>query len=66
VLGREEEFRVRLAAEVVTQHPKRSDRIAKGLGRVRRGATLDEVGAQGLILPLLGMGGFEEKLTAGD
>ena len=59
--GGDEELRLGVVAEVVTQDLERAGRVAKGTGDLGRGTVLDEVGAQGLVLALLGRRRFEEE-----
>lgn len=63
---RRKEPGARVAAEMVAQDSKGSDRVAKGVGGVPRGTTLNEVGPQGLVLAVPGMRGLEKEATAGD
>ena len=56
-----EEFRVRVAPEMVAQNMKGANGIAEIAGHISRRATLDKVGSQGLVHAVLGAAGFEEE-----
>jgi hypothetical protein len=53
------------AAEMVTQDAKRARGVAEALGDVGTGNTLDEEGAEGLVLALRGGSRFEEEASFG-
>jgi hypothetical protein len=57
----DKEGRLRVAAEVMAQDVKGIERIAEVLGDVLGGPTLDQVGAQGFVLTVLGQARFEEE-----
>ena len=59
--GCEEEARGGIAPEVVTQDVEGPGRVTEGGGDLRTGAAFDKVGAERLVLALLGGGGFEEE-----
>ena len=59
--GGDEELRLGVVAEVVTQDLERAGRVAKGTGDLGGGNVLDEVSAQGLVLALPGRRRFEEE-----
>lgn len=61
---RGKETGMELASELMTKHPEGSRRVAELGGYHIGGFVFDEVSSQGLILPLLGQRGFEEKLSA--
>ena len=52
--GGDEELRLRLVAEVMAQDLEGARGIAKGASDLGGGNVFDEVGAQGLVLALLG------------
>ena len=62
--GGEEERRLGVAAEVVAQHAERAFGVAELGGDLLRGALVDEVAAQRLVLALLGVQGLEEEAPA--
>jgi hypothetical protein len=53
-----------VTAEVMTEHPEGSWGVTELGGYDVGGLVFDEISSQGLILPLLGLRGFEEKLPA--
>jgi hypothetical protein len=53
--GTEELALVRIASELMTQHPKGAGAVAKALGRVLGGKTFDEVRAQRFVLAMQGV-----------
>jgi len=55
---------VGIAAEIMTEHPEGSWGVAELGGYGVGGLVFDEISSQGLILPLLGLRRFEEKLFA--
>ncbi len=59
-----EEGRRRIAPEVVAQDVEGAYGVAEGAGRLFRGAPLDEVGPQGLVLALPGVPGLQEEAAA--
>ena len=61
--GRDEEDRVRIPPEVMTEDMKRADGVAELAGDLFRGASIDEIGSQGFIDALFGATRFEEKLA---
>ena len=62
--GGEEERGVGVASEVVAQHAERAFGVAELGGDLLRGALVDEVAAQRLVLALLGVQGLEEEAPA--
>jgi len=61
-LGRGQEERAdRVVAESMDQDPEASWRVAKSLGGLGTGESLDEKGSQGLVLPVGGVGWFQEE-----
>src|SRR5437773_3848042 len=61
VTGRREELRMGLTTELVAQHAEGSRGVAESAGDLVGGAVLNEEGAQGFVLALVGMGGFGEE-----
>ena len=61
--GGEEESRLRVVAEAVAQDAEGACGVAESAGDLVGGAALDEIGAQGFVLAVLGQGGFEEEGT---
>ena len=61
---RGKETGMEIASELMTEHPEGSWRVAELGGYDVGGFVFDEISSQGLILPLLGQRGFEEKLSA--
>ncbi len=61
--GGEEESRLRVVAEAVAQDAEGAWGIAESVSDLVGGAALDEIGAQGFILAVLGQGGFKEEGT---
>jgi hypothetical protein len=60
-MGGQEEGRLGVVAEVVTQDAESPRRAAKGPGDGLGRMPLDIKGAKGLVLPLFGQGRFEEE-----
>jgi hypothetical protein len=60
-MGGQEEGRLGVVAEVVTQDAESPWRVAKGLGDGLGRMPLDIKSAEGLVLPLFGQGRFEEE-----
>jgi len=56
-----EESGLGLAAEMMAKDVKGIEGVAKGASDFRSGATLDQIGAQGLVLAVFGQARFEEK-----
>ncbi len=54
---------MRVAAEVMAQDPERADRVPEGRRGGLGGLALDEIGAQRLVLALLGLGRVQEELA---
>jgi hypothetical protein len=62
----EETFLLRgIPAELVAEHTERTGRVAEPTGDVGRGESLDEVGAESLVLALEGLFRFEEEASFG-
>jgi hypothetical protein len=60
-VGGEEESGLGVVAEAVAQDAERAWGVAEGAGDLLGGAALDEVGAKGFVLALLGEGGLAEE-----
>ena len=60
-MGGEEEGGLGVVAEAVAQDAEGGRGVAEGAGDLVGGAAFDEIGAQGLILALLGHRGLEEE-----
>ena len=56
----EEEVALALLAELMDEDAKAARSIAEPPGRFGRGDTLDEEGAEGLVLPMVGVGWLQE------
>ena len=61
--GGEEEGGLGVMAEVVAKDAEGGRGVAESAGDLVRGAVIDEVGPEGLVLALPGQGGFEEEST---
>ena len=59
--GWKEEGAVGVLAEVMDQDAKASFRVPESFGGLPVGQALDEIGAQGLVLSMGGVGGLEEE-----
>ena len=53
-----------IAAKVMAQDLKRSNRVIKVVGHLGGGASLDEIGSQSLVHALFGGGGFQKEAAA--
>jgi hypothetical protein len=53
-----------IAAKVMAQDLKRSSGVIKVVGHLGGRAVLDEIGSQGLVHAVFGVGGFQEEATA--
>jgi hypothetical protein len=60
--GRHKETPMGILAKLVAQDAKTTGSVAKPSSRFSRREAFDEVGSKGLILPVRGIGGFEEDL----
>jgi len=63
--GRGEEVAVGLLAELMDEDSEASGRVSEAGGRLGRGGLLDEEGAEGLVLPMSGVGGLQEAACHG-
>jgi hypothetical protein len=63
--GRGEEVAVGLLAELMDEDSEASGRVSEAGGRLGRGGLLDEEGAEGLVLPMSGVGGLQEAACQG-
>jgi len=59
---REEEVASRVLAELVDEDPEAPRRVTEAASDLGTGGTLNEEGAEGLVLAVGGVGGFEEDL----